>query len=354
MSHTWTAIDFETANHDRGSACAVGLVRVRDGAVVGRFTTLIRPPRQVDFFSRHNIAVHGITPADVADAPAWPEAHARIVEFADGDPLVAHNAAFDMGVLREACRHTALAHPAWEYACTLALSRRTWSELPDHKLPTVCAHIGHRVLHHHRADADAEAAAHIMIAAMTRYGTSSLAELARAARLDLRRVEAPRVLPVQPTLPLEGRAAAPSAPASPAAAGATAVRTVPASAASTPAPAAGEDRFSRWQRVAQTPLPEPSPDADPAGPLYGRTVCVSGDLAAMDKPEVWRRVAEAGGRPAKNVTKKTDVLVLGGHDGAGKTSKHRQAETYRERGQRIDLVTEAELLALLGMTTGGS
>ncbi|GAA0973159.1 hypothetical protein GCM10009551_002810 [Nocardiopsis tropica] len=350
VSHTWTAIDFETANHDRGSACAVGLVRVRDGAVVDRFTTLIRPPRQVDFFSRHNIAVHGITAADVADAPGWPEAHARIVEFADGDPLVAHNAAFDIGVLRQACAHAGLSHPAWEYACTLALSRRTWADLPDHKLPTVCAHIGHRVLHHHRADADAEAAASIMIAAMTRYGTSSLADLARAARLDLRRVEAAGALPVQEALPVgAGTAAQPPASAARAAGGPSA----PARAATAPGPVAGEDRFSRWQRVAQTPLPEPSPDADPAGPLYGRTVCVSGDLASMDKPEVWRRVAEAGGRPAKNVTRKTDVLVLGGHDGTGKTSKHRQAETYRERGQRIDLVTEDELLALLGMTTAG-
>jgi DNA polymerase-3 subunit epsilon len=331
VSRTWTAIDFETANNDRGSACAVGLVRVRDGAVVDRYTTLIRPPRQVDFFSRHNTAVHGITAADVADAPSWDRVHARIVEFADGSPLVAHNAAFDMGVLRQACGHTGLSHPAWEYACTLALSRRTWRELPDHKLPTVCAHIGHRVTHHHRADADAEAAAHIVIAAMERYGTPSLADLTRAARLDLRRVEA------------SADSAAPAPAAVPAAA--------PTPPALFTAPAASEDRFGRWQRDAQTPLPEPSPDADPTGPLYGRTVCVSGDLESMDKPEVWRRVAEAGGRPAKNVTKKTDVLVLGSHGGAGKTAKHLRAEAYRESGQRIDLVTEADLLGLLGMTT---
>ncbi len=199
MSRTWTAIDFETANHDRGSACAVGLVRVRDGVVVDRYSTLIRPPRQVGFFSRHNTAVHGITAADVADAPDWPRVHARIVEFCDGDPLVAHNAAFDMGVLRQACGHTGLSHPAWEYACTLALSRRTWAELPDHKLPTVCAHIGHRITRHHRADADAEAAAHIVVAAMDRYGTASLTELARAARLDLRRMgaAAPRPAPAR-------------------------------------------------------------------------------------------------------------------------------------------------------------
>ncbi|MDE3722202.1 exonuclease domain-containing protein [Nocardiopsis sp. N85] len=320
MSDRWTAIDFETANQDRGSACAVGLVKVRDGVIVDRHTTLIRPPAGIDFFSHHNIAVHGITPADVADAPTWETVHGRIVEFADGDPLVAHNAPFDMGVLVRACAHTGLAHPDWDYACTLALSRRTWADLPDHRLPTVSAHIGHRVTHHHRADADAEAAARIAIAAMQRHGTTSLADLARAAG-GLRRLAAATATLTPVAVPVR-------------------------------APAGGEDRFARWQRAAKADLPAPSPDADPAGPLYGKVVCVSGDLASMDKPEVWRRIAEAGGTPAKNVTKKTDVLVTGVGDGAGKTAKHRQAETYVERGQRIDFVTEADLLVLLGMTTG--
>lgn len=316
VSHTWTAIDFETANHDRGSACAVGLVRVRDGQVVDRYTTLIRPPERVGFFSPHNTRVHGITAADVVDAPGWEQVHARIVEFADGDPLVAHNAAFDMGVLRQACGHTGLSHPAWRYACTLALSRRTWDGLPDHRLPTVCAHIGHRMRNHHRADEDAEAAARIMIAAMERYGTSSLEELSRAARLRVHQVRAAVSVEAAEVVGVQVQ---------------------------------DGDRFGKWQRAAQAVLPRPCVDADPSGPLFGRTVCVSGDLESMDKPEVWRRVAEAGGHPAKNVTKKTDVLVIGRHDGVGKTAKHLRAQTYRERGQRIDLVTEAELLALLGM-----
>lgn len=320
VAHAWTAIDFETANQDRGSACAVGLVRVVDGEVVDRYTTLIRPPEPVAYFSRHNTAVHGITAADVADAPGWETVRPRILEFADGGALVAHNAAFDMGVLRQACGHTGLDLPALDYACTLALSRRTW-DLPDHRLPTVCAHIGHQVTHHHRADADAEAAARIMIAAMDRYGTSSLPELSRASRMRLGRLEA-----VAATLVASAPTTAPTSPPM-------------------------EDRYGRWQRVAQTPLPAPSPDADPAGPLYGRTVCVSGDPQAMDKPEMWKRVAEAGGTPAKNVTKKTEVLVVCGSDHGGKTSKHRQAEAYMAKGQRIDIITEAELMARLGMAS---
>ncbi len=320
VAHTWTAIDFETANQDRGSVCAVGLVRVSEGRVVDRFSTLIRPPEPVSFFSRHNTAVHGITAADVTGAPTWETVRGQVLEFAQGGALVAHNAAFDMGALRQACAHTGQALPALDYACTLALSRRTW-DLPDHRLPTVCAHVGHQITQHHRADADAEAAAHIMIAAMLRYGTSSLPELTRAAGMRLNRLEEIRAVSVPVAAP------APSA-----------------------APAM-EDRFGRWQRVAQSPLPEPSPDADPAGPLYGRTVCVSGDLRAMDKPEVWKRVAEAGGTPAKNVTKKTDVLVVGDSDHGGKTSKHKQAEAYMAKGQRIDIITESELMARLGMAS---
>ncbi|GHC80464.1 hypothetical protein GCM10007079_19430 [Nocardiopsis terrae] len=321
MSHTWTAIDFETANQDRGSVCAVGLVRVSEGRVVDRFSTLIRPPEPVSFFSRHNTAVHGITAADVARAPGWEAVREQVLEFAQGGALVAHNAAFDMGALRQACAHTGQALPALDYACTLALSRRTW-DLPDHRLPTVCAHVGHQITRHHRADADAEAAAHIMIAAMLRYGTSSLPELSRAAGMRLGRLEAVRA----------------------------AVRLPDAAPATSAAPVV-EDRYGRWQRAAQSPLPEPSPEADPAGPLYGRTVCVSGDLRAMDKPEVWKRVAEAGGVPAKNVTKKTDVLVVGDSDHGGKTSKHRQAEAYMAKGQRIDIITESELMLRLGMAS---
>ncbi|WP_116246995.1 exonuclease domain-containing protein [Nocardiopsis sp. FIRDI 009] len=317
MADTWTAIDFETANQDRGSVCAVGLVRVVDGEPVERHSTLIRPPDPVGHFSHHNVAVHGITATDVADAPAWEAVWRRILDFADGGALVAHNAPFDMGVVRRACAHTGLGHPAIDYACTLALSRRTWRTLADHRLPTVCAHIGHPVTRHHRADADAEAAARVMIAAMAEHGTTSLGELSRAAGLRLGRLDAVTDPPPPVTAP----------------------------AASAPV----QDRFDRWRRAAETTLPEAAADADPSGPLYGRTVCVSGDLSAMDKPEAWRRIAEAGGHPAKNVTRKTDVLVVGDHAGTGKTAKQARAETYRERGQRIDIITEADLLARLGM-----
>ncbi|MEU3213614.1 BRCT domain-containing protein, partial [Nocardiopsis alba] len=86
-------------------------------------------------------------------------------------------------------------------------------------------------------------------------------------------------------------------------------------------------------------------------PSCAMAVSVVARVTGMDKTEVWERVAEAGGRPAKNVTKKTDVLVVGSSDHGGKTSKHRQAETYIAKGQRIDIIDGRELLTRLGLTS---
>ncbi|PSK98785.1 DNA polymerase-3 subunit epsilon [Murinocardiopsis flavida] len=325
MADTWTAIDFETANNDRGSACSVGLVKVRDGDIADWDDMLIRPPEQVGHFSYRNTAIHGITAEDVyegrggTEAVTWREAFDRIIAFADGGPLVAHNASFDMSVVRRACELTATPRPPLTYACTLALARRTWRELSDHRLPTVCEHIKHSLTGHHQARADAEAAARIVLAAMEVHGADRsmpLHELAAAAEL--------------PMSSLAPWAPAPGTPS-------------PARTGSTPA----ADRFAKWQEIGRATLPEPDAGADTLGPLFGRTVCISGELDAMEKPDAWDRIADAGGIPAKNVTKKTDVLVVA--DIAVRTAKHQRAEQYRTQGQRIAIVTEAEFLAMLAV-----
>jgi DNA polymerase III subunit epsilon len=71
---TFTAIDFETANHSPESACAIGLVRVEDGVVVARESRLIRPPSRDFVFSY----IHGIAWKDVAHQPVFREAWAGV------------------------------------------------------------------------------------------------------------------------------------------------------------------------------------------------------------------------------------------------------------------------------------
>ena len=157
---TFAAIDFETADYEPDSACAVGVVRVERGTIVARDALLIRPPRRQFVFTY----VHGITWSMVADSPTFANAWKRIAPMLDGvDTLVAHNASFDKKVLNACCNSAGLAAPALPFLCTVQLARRRFGFYPT-KLPDVCRQLGIQ-LKHHDAASDAEACARIVIAA---------------------------------------------------------------------------------------------------------------------------------------------------------------------------------------------
>jgi DNA polymerase III subunit epsilon len=176
----FTAIDFETANASNASACAVGLARVRDGRVVETAGWLIQPPPGHDAFYDINVSIHGIRAADVADALTWSAQLADLVRFVGGDVLVAHNAGFDMAVLRRACEATGEACPPYRYLCSLQVARRTY-DLASYRLPLAAAAAGYGDFSHHDALADAAACAHIVIDAARRAGADDVDALAEAA-----------------------------------------------------------------------------------------------------------------------------------------------------------------------------
>lgn len=156
----FAAIDFETADRGRDSACSLAVVVVENLQVVRKGYFLIRPPRQRFVFSY----VHGITWGDVAEErpfrDIWPEA----IKLLDGVKfLAAHSAAFDRSVLVECCRAGGLSPPSFDFQCTVKLAREAWGIRPT-TLPDVCRHLG-IPLQHHRADSDALACAKIVIAA---------------------------------------------------------------------------------------------------------------------------------------------------------------------------------------------
>jgi DNA polymerase-3 subunit epsilon len=177
----FVAIDFETANEDRRSACAVGVTRVADGRIVGSDSWLIRPPELR--FAPINVSIHGITNAHVKDKPPFPERWLPIWEACAGRPLVAHNASFDISVLRHVFDWYGMAYPALDYFCTLAIARLKWPGLGSYRLPAVAAHLGIRFTHHDPAE-DARAAAEVALRALREANVPTLADL--AGSLDLR------------------------------------------------------------------------------------------------------------------------------------------------------------------------
>lgn len=173
----FTAIDFETANNSAASACSVGMVKVRDGRVVDSAYWLIRPPFGHDAFLEWNVRIHGIMAVDVADAPLWSEQLPDLLAFAENDVMAAHNAGFDMGVIRAACRASIVDTPDYDYLCSLQVARKTY-HLDSYRLPSAAFAAGYEEFRHHDALADAEACAAIIVHAAKRHGASSVAELA--------------------------------------------------------------------------------------------------------------------------------------------------------------------------------
>ena len=190
----FTAIDFETANRSLGSPCAVGLVRVRGGAVVEERSASMRPPRTRSAFDPGNTRIHGITARTVAHRPFFDELWPRIERWIlaeDPDELVlAHNAAFDMGVIRTACAETGTPHAPLAYACSLALARKGY-DLPSYALPRAAEAAGVPLRRHHDALEDARACAGIVVDLVDRAGAATVGELLAGSGLAVRRLAAP-------------------------------------------------------------------------------------------------------------------------------------------------------------------
>lgn len=155
----YAAIDFETANYERASACALGIV-VSDGT---RFTDewyhLIRPPKM--HFEETCMQVNHITPEMVENEPEFPAFWEEVVQRLEGSVVFAHNAPFDMGVLAAMLDWYELPSIHFRYGCTVKLSRMIWPGMENHRLNTVAGLLGFS-FDHHQALADAEACSFIV------------------------------------------------------------------------------------------------------------------------------------------------------------------------------------------------
>lgn len=333
----FTAIDFETANGFRGSPCSVGLVKMRGGRPVETASWLMQPPEGHDVFDPRNVAIHGIRPEDVVGRPRFGELFAEIGGFIGDDVLVAHNAAFDLGVIRSALEVSGLPAPAYDYACTVVLSRRTY-QLPSHSLPFVAEAAGVSLVNHHDATEDAAACAGILVDIAHRHGASDVAGLYEALHLSLPRH--PEFVPgrddVSPaTAKALRRTAAPD--------GTAAVQT------------AGRRRWVPWPDEGVNPPADVG--ADPAHPLFGHRIVFTGALG-ISRAEAKSRAAALGAQPASSVTRATTLLVVGdgfvasdlrAGRGTGRvTSKARRALELRSAGYRVEVLSEGEFLQMLG------
>mgnify|MGYP000761511910 CR=1 FL=1 len=166
----FTSLDFETANRSRTSVCSVGATVFEDGEEVDSFYSLVKPtPCRFDYFCTR---VHGISYADVADAPTFGEIYGRLRPLLGGY-VVCHNAPFDIGCLRSLVDCLGIEPPDCRVLCTLKISRRLLS-LPDNRLDTVAEHLGVGAFCHHDSLEDARACGEIFQRLLDRYSDALL------------------------------------------------------------------------------------------------------------------------------------------------------------------------------------
>jgi DNA polymerase III subunit epsilon len=159
--YSFLALDFESANRSRDSACALGLVKVVGNKITHNEAFLIRPPTGYFEFSY----LHNITWEDVKNEPDFGELWLSIEHhFNNIDFIVAHNASFDRSVLYAYCDYHEIQFPRPVFLCTMNIARSLWNIYPT-KLPDVCHHfkIG---LKHHDALSHTLACAQIMLMAI--------------------------------------------------------------------------------------------------------------------------------------------------------------------------------------------
>ena len=173
LPESFVAIDFETLYSQRVSVCSIGMVKYKDGEIVDRYYSLIRPPFDYEGKSGKALTwVHGISKEMLINEKTFAELLPEIESFISGLPLVAHNASVEKCCIRDVCAYYGI-ETNLDYnniIDTLPLSKEIEAKNGEiiegqgtHSLDAVCSRFGVEVKNHHNALDDAEMCGNLMI-----------------------------------------------------------------------------------------------------------------------------------------------------------------------------------------------
>lgn len=312
------AFDFETANSERSSVCALGLAVVESGKIVAKRSWLIKPrPFSVEWYTTK---IHGIKKEQLEDKPefdvVWREAESLFLDSV----LIAHNTDFDIDVLRKVLDCFSIPHPQNQFICTKQTARLVWPQLAKHSLEAVTKHLG-IVFRAHDAEEDAVACAKVYLRACEATGVSGLHELATKIGLTPSLVST-RNVAHRDSRPKRDRVRESKR--------GLRIRMV-------------LGRPVKKQIGSDMPLVDLDALADFCGqPLADKTVVVTGRLELFSRSEIEKLITDLGGKAAGSVSKKTDFLVCG-EDAGSKLDK------AKELGVKV--ISEMEFLNSVGRET---
>ena len=306
----FTALDVETANEKRSSPCSVGITVVENGQIAKELYFLIRPKEMR--FVPMNIMIHGITPDQVQDAEEFDAVFEQIRPYIEGRLVVAHNASFDMSVLRNTLDLYQIPYPSFDYCCTMVMARHFYPYLENAKLNTVNAHLGY-TFSHHQALADASACANILLQIAKELGTVNITDIAASTGVGIGRVYP---------------------------GGYTAAKSKGKSQVSS-------RNHNLTSNIISTQTDHP--EKLPPNYLSGKRIVLTGPLKTMTRGEAISYISAHGGTYLSSVSKKTNMLITNVKNidrmrPEDMSTKLRKAMSLISLGQPIEILSEEEFL----------
>lgn len=344
MGLNFVAISFDTANDLLGSVCAVGLVRIRDGVLVDRYSSFVNYPRSLGGFDAINTARHGIIAKDLIGAPVWTEVLPKITEFIGDDYVVAHNAAdFHMEILVEASEEAGVPLPNITYFCSRQLSKRAVPGLDRYRLADADSALELGNYTTHDTEGNAYVAAMICVEIAEREELETLTHVmaqhaVREGKMGMGRGfttdEKIAVDVVEPESVQEPEVVT--------------VATKPSVVKELPV-APVEEPKKAVQRVPEKALVVAIESGEsPLLTAKGERISFVGGFDLADRTAAKERIAEQGGKYLKNVRADTTILVIGVHinpDLEGIVV----AKAFNARGSKIRMMSKDEFFAVLGL-----
>lgn len=306
------AIDFEIANSNYDSACSIGLVYVKDKKIVDQKYFLIKPP--TNEMDPAMSAVHGLTKEELMDAPTFDIIWEEVSQDFHSDVyVIAHNARFDMNVLKNCLITYKLDIPIFNYVCSIPISTRACrGEGIPNSLEARADRFGIQMDNHHNALSDANAVAELVLTCMEQKKRRSIhTYFSTYSSIPIR-----SFVEMKQDLQFRG----------------------------------GKRR--KFEKIRLRDI-KPESDAFIEGhPLYNQALVFTGNLSSISRKEAMQIVVNIGGVIRSTVSKRTNFLVVGNQDKklvgvSGTSSKERKAAELILEGYDIRVIDEDQFMSLL-------
>lgn len=313
-NYDFVAIDFETANNELNSACSIGIAAVNNNEIVEKKYYLIKPPLLK--FDKKNTEINGLTAEDVANEMDFSGVWEKVAPYLANNLLVAHNAAFDMSVLKCCLEKYNIVVPDVEYVCSIAVSDYAFPGTIGKALATRTGLLGINLENAHNALDDAVACAELVIKTLEINHQNSLHNFLAEKRIKRSSLVKFKQMTVfgQP-----------------------------------------KKKLSRFQQISIAEIAATVDVIDTNHPVFEKTFVFTGEMEHISREEAMQMVVNLGGIIKSGVSKKINYLVVGIQDkslvgSVGMSSKEIKAQELIGQGIEINVLNEQMFLALINQS----